>query len=345
MKNKRFIIATLLVVVATTVAIVSCKKEDQEASQSVSRPAKTFTVPQIDDMNAYLKDFRQRMEESQNDKEAEYLSLEEAAWHLACLANVDFCNVNVKYDDFLFDTIEMQVNTTNGVVLLSDLNMAYEQMRDAIQQYKKEFSRCNQNMYYVNVSIDASGVARIALMTSFMNDSKDVHVWYFADAYVAAVACDSLFSSDSLYNWDGLAASELERIINIFEHQENDTLPEGTLIICYVPTRDHTFDYTNTYDPYGNDYYYLNSSRVFAKKHTQSSLNYALSIFEMCYCLDSYLGLGCDYPNDHLYTDEHPVCWKVKCRNVHLTHMWYYSYHQLHVDFGQLITPNPNPYD
>lgn len=342
MKNKRFITAILLVVVAATVAFVSCKKENQEAMQGNPQPVKTFTVPQIDDMNAYLKDFRQRMEESQNDKEAEYLGLEEAAWHLACLANVDFCNINVKYDDFLFDTIEMQVNTTNGVVLLSDLNMAYEQMHDAIQQYKNGLSRCNQNMYYANVSIDASGVARIALMTSFMNDSKEPHTWFFADAFAAAYACDTLFFEDSTYNWNGLAARKLEHIVNTYDHYENDTLPEGTLIICYVPTRDHTFDYTNTYDPYVNDYYYINSSRVFAKKYNQAYPNYVLSVFEMCYCLDSYLGLGYDYIADNLYPHEHPVCWTVKPRYLNHNHMHYY-YHKLHVDYGQLIPTNPNP--
>lgn len=329
-----------MAIMTVAVAVVSCKKDNNNASHQDGTTSQAKNYRQIEDKLAYITDFKKKMVESKDD---ESFNLDDAAWHLACLANVDFCNINVKYDDFLFDTIALQVNVANGVMLLSDLSMAYEQMHDAIQQYKKGFSRCNQNMYYVNVSIDATGVARIALMTSFMNDSKDTHVWYFADAYAAALICDSLFFEDSTYYWNGLVASELERIINTYDHHENDTLPDGTIQICYVPTRDHTFDFTNTYDPYGTDYYYLNSSRVFAKKHSQSYLNYNLSVFEMCYCLDSYLGLGYDYIGDNLYPHEHPVCWVVDCKNEHFTHMWYYFYHQLHVDYGQLISvPNPN---
>lgn len=57
MKNNKIIFAALMVVVATAVAFVSCKKENQDAMLNTTQPVKTFTVPQIDDMNAYLKEF------------------------------------------------------------------------------------------------------------------------------------------------------------------------------------------------------------------------------------------------------------------------------------------------
>ena len=173
MKNSRFFLAILAMAVTAivSIAVVSCKKENQDASLNNPQPVKTFTAPQIDDMNAYLKDFKQRMQAS---KDGETLTLEEAAWHLSCLANVDFCRVNVEYDNFQFDTIDMQVNVTNGAMLMSDLCTAYEQMCTEIQQFKKGFNHFDQNLYFIKVSINAEGNAKIALMTSYTNSSKDL---------------------------------------------------------------------------------------------------------------------------------------------------------------------------
>jgi curli biogenesis system outer membrane secretion channel CsgG len=70
MKTKRFFITTLLVVAAASVAVVSCKKETLNTlSNNTSQSVKTFTVPQVDDMNAYLKDFKQKMQTATRDEE------------------------------------------------------------------------------------------------------------------------------------------------------------------------------------------------------------------------------------------------------------------------------------
>lgn len=61
MKKSNFIMATLLVAVAASVAFVSCKKESQDTLLNNNQPVKAFTVPQVDDMNAYLKEFKQKM--------------------------------------------------------------------------------------------------------------------------------------------------------------------------------------------------------------------------------------------------------------------------------------------
>ena len=351
MKKRRFIIATLIVVVATVVAFVSCKKENQDASLNNPQPVKTFTAPQIDDMNAYLKDFRQRMQTS---KDGETLTLEEAAWHLSCLANVDFCRVNVEYDNFQFDTINMQVHVTNGAMLMSDLCTAYEQMCTQIQQFKKGFNHLDQNLYFIKVCVGTEGNAKIALMTSYTISTKDLynHQWYFPDVFQAIDACYEYYSDDSTYVWNGLGATDLQRVLNIYDHHENSGSGEQ-YSVCYIPTRDHTFDYSNTYDPYGSENSYINESRVFAKRYYNSpNPYYDFSVWEMCYLLDSYLGLGYDYIDDHLYVQEFPVNWTVTPKTFKDNHQntpfynYTYIYHQLHVEYGRaLVADQPTPSD
>ena len=89
MKRKAtFSIAALLVAAFVSVTVVSCKKESLASLQKQDNPTKEFFNPQeIEDMNAYLKDFKQKMIESKAD---ESLGIDEAAWHLSSLFNYDF---------------------------------------------------------------------------------------------------------------------------------------------------------------------------------------------------------------------------------------------------------------
>ena len=337
-KTKLVISIIILAIMATTVAVVSCKKDNENTSTqkgyTIQQPA---DIRQMEDPRTYMLDFKKKLTES---KDNEAFNIDDAAWHLACLASLDFCNVNVECDDFQFDTIEMQVNVTDGIILLGDLRTAYEQMCTEIRQFKNGFSHCDQNLYYINVSIGAEGNARIALMTSFTVTTKDLddHQWYFSDYAVAYLTCWDYFSSDSTYLWNGLAASELQRVLNLFEHYDSPTIgPGGSLVQCYFPTRNHDFNY-NYHDSYGSPFYL--DSRTFAKGSSDLYPSFVLSLDEMCYCLDSYLGLGYDFIGDNLYYNEHPVNWTISY-NHKLNTSWYIHFHILHVESGQLITNNP----
>lgn len=246
------------------------------------------------------------------------------------------------YDNVQFDTVEMQVNVTDGVVLLSDLNTAYEQMCTEIQQFKEGFTHNNQNLYFITVSINNYGNAKIALMTSFNSNLKYIwdHTWYFENEWAAILAFEDYYSDDSIYQWNTTAARELERILNIIEHHENDS-SNNQIHIYYTPTQSHTFDYTdyiNNTDPYPSGFY--NDSRVFVKRTLSSILDYNLSFDEMVYCFDSYLGLGYDFINSSLYPNEHPVCWIVSVNYKQLNY-WHFHYHKLKVNYGCLVADNP----
>ena len=86
MKKKNILcVATLIVVAIVSITVVSCKKESLASLQKQDNPTKEFFNPQeIEDMNAYLKDFKQKMIESKAD---ESLGIDEAAWHLSSLFN------------------------------------------------------------------------------------------------------------------------------------------------------------------------------------------------------------------------------------------------------------------
>jgi hypothetical protein len=341
MKKTKLIVAIIIMaIMATTVAVVSCKKDNGNTSTqkgyTIQQPA---DIRQMEDPRTYMLDFKKKLTES---KDNEAFNIDDAAWHLACLANLDFCNVNVECDDFQFDTIEMQVNITDGIILLGDLRTAYEQMCTEIRQFKNGFSHCDQNLYYINVSIGAEGNARIALMTSFNSNSKYLwnHTWYFDSEGDALLAFYEYFSDDSTFQWNTTAANELERALNLVEHHVCSIPgPNGTTVWYYFPTRNHTFDYSNTAsDPYNSGFF--NESRVFAIRNNANTLNYILSIDEVTYCFDSYLGLGYDYISS--YQNECPICWTVTpVEKQNTAPPSWTHYHKLRLEYALPITPNP----
>ena len=334
--KRSFFYAICVMVLAAIVAVVSCKKDDPKAMLGQdAQPVKTFSVPEVEDMNAYLKEFKQRMQSSSRGDD-ETLSLDEAAWHLACLANVEFCRVNVEYDNIQFDTVVMQVNITDGTVAMCDLNTAYNQMCDKIQQFKSGFNLYNQNLYFINMFISGNGNSKLALTTSSVSSSRylDDHLWYLEDLFNDTV-CSYYFNSYSHYTWNGCGESELQRILNLFEHHDLNSITS-----CYIPTRCNTFCYPNWPDPYGSNF--EGNSRVFAGDVSiGATIN--LSQEEMCYCLDSYLGLGYDYIADNpMYQYESPVNWIVDDTIIcfplhkHPTHM-----HLLTVQYGKPLIAKP----
>lgn len=79
---------------------------------------------------------------------------------------------------------------------------------------------------------------------------------------------------------------------------------------------------------------------VETKRTNNNHWSYNLDFVDMCYCLDSYLGLGYGYINNAINPHERPVSWTVKAASTASNNSYWY-YHRLHVDYGNLIPVNP----
>ncbi len=322
MKKINSIIAIFaLAIVATAVAFVSCKKETEKAlSQKDCTIQQAADVRQIEDINLYLKDFKKKMKESKGD---EAYTLEDAAWHLACLANVDLCNANVEFNNVRFDTIEIQVKVNDGVVEMRELRLAYEQMLTEIQSVEETLGLDNQNLRFVDVFVSENGIARIVLMNTSNILSRNLYdnYWYFPDTFGYLDSICYVQFTNYQYQWNTTAKRELERVINVFEGRET---PYAT---SYNPTRIISFDFPQWIDPYGSPFDL--DSRLCAG-------TFYLSQEDMCYCLDSYLGLGIEYlANNYYVENEYPIYWTIKPIDTVLPNDNLHSYyHRLNVRFG-----------
>ena len=332
MKKSRFFLAILAMVVTAivSIAVVSCKKESPDAMLNNTQPAKTFTVPQVDDMNAYLKDFKQRMQTS---KDGETLTLEEAAWYLSSLANYDFANVNVQFTDLRYDTLYYQMNVTNGQVSSFDLNTVYASMASDIDALYHSLDLQDKHFRFIGASISEDGLVTIDLIISyFVLD----HTWYFEDDFNAALACYEWFDSNAQYSWNTSAISQLENAINFFEGKYYISPGETpTQRDYYIHTMTLQFTHEDNIDTLGSPFY--GNSRVYVTRSNGWTTPY-LDFYDMCYCLDSYLALPFEYLREHptIPLDRRPIHWNIIPEESYYDMTYYFS-HKVMVKLGILV--------
>lgn len=310
---------TLLVVATLFVAVVSCKKETPEATLNNNEEKVAFSPENITDMNAYLKGFKRQMQES---KDGETMSLEAAAWHLSSLANYDFANANVSYTDIRFDTVYGHVNVVDGKVSLSDMNIAYASISSDIASLEQNLGLDNQHFRFIGTDIMDDGTVVMAITSTYTILD---HLWYFDNLFYTDTVCYYYFSDDSTYVWNSNAVSELIRVLSIYESHPTMTSSR----IYYTISRSHTFYFTENIDQYGSPNF-VDSRLLGGYSIVPSDV--------MCYCLDSYLGLGSDYlaaNPDPNYPDEAIVSWQIICESdVFPPYNPMVPYHNLIVNYG-----------
>lgn len=101
-------------------------------------------------MNAYLKDFKQKMQTKGTD---ETMDLEEAAWHLSGVINYDFGDVVEDYSRFHYDTLYYNIDITDRKVCVSDLSTLYTKASSDIVSYLQNLNLDNKHIRFIGVEI------------------------------------------------------------------------------------------------------------------------------------------------------------------------------------------------
>ncbi|MBQ5957780.1 MAG: hypothetical protein IJK78_14880 [Bacteroidales bacterium] len=333
MKKSFIVFATIAIAIFAATA-VSCKKDKQEEptnNERVGLNTNTFTPPQVEDMNAYLKDFKEKMQTS---KEDETMGLAEAAWHLSGVANYDFCNANVEYTDIRFDTLFSHVEVSGGKVTLLDMGKTYKEIWGKVDSFYHGLDLEGKHFRFIDVIIAKDGTVVIPIVTTFNKSSKwvDDTLWYFQfvndPVYLLELELD--FFGDTTYYSNSTAIVTLNRLLNLL--QGRPTTASGAARYYYTVTRSKTFLYTQYIDPKGSLFH--NESRLFTNDGVQEC---PLDREIMLYLLDSYLGLGLGGRNP----GEETVTWNVVF-NSERTQEFYH--HSLDVQYGFIIQ-GTNPID
>ena len=275
MKMKKNIALTIVFLAALAAAfIVSCKKDDNKTvdePQARSVALRQFELPT--DIDGYLTVLKQRLVEGDNGAP---MGVDEAAWHLAALANYDFGYFNAEHNNLLKATLYGSVKITNGQILFPDLAEAYASIHETIESYYQKLDLDNKKVHFVDVIVSEEGVVTLPITVTYSDRHYD---WHLADT----TYCNAYFVEESYPSFgDGMFL--LDSVLNLIE--SFDTIP--SLTQDYAVPCDYQFpDPTDYIDPDGSPNF-INSRIYCTKGSTQASIPND----DMCYYLQSYHALG-----------------------------------------------------
>ena len=331
MKNTKSSIAILVmaIVVFVSITVVSCKKESPDSKNEPK--VQSFYPGKIENMNEYLMEFKHKIG-STTKSDNENMNIEEATWHLSSLANFDFSNANVTYNNILIDTLYSHINIVRGGVSMDNLGLTYSAISNAIDSYYHSLNLENKHFRYINATISEEGEVTVSMIITY-NDDDQYHLWYPSDT----VYCDEYFSPETTsYPAQGFGRTELERVLNIIDSRPTEP-DQGR--VYYVPSRKVGFLFTDYIDPYGAPNFM--DSRLFC---TQGYFSVDIGQY-MCYYLCSYHELGRSVLSD-MYTNEDIISWSIQWKiysNAKPSPLYpQIGYHYLEVQLGyNAYTPNP----
>lgn len=153
MKTSRILMGALALVMVA-VAIIACTKEKEMSSETVEN---IEMVSREDDMNAYLKQFKERMQSASRGDET--LSMEDARWHLEAVLNYTYGDAGLPFSDIQCDTFYYKLPAQNEEITFAQLNQAFIEFSESVEES------------YADCSLPGKSV--LAIQTRFESESKD----------------------------------------------------------------------------------------------------------------------------------------------------------------------------
>lgn len=120
MKKHRILMGALALAVVAAIIIACTKEKEKEVAQNSSEME---AVSKKDDMSAYLKQFKEKMQMAS--KSNETLSMEDARWHLEALLNYTYGDAGHQTSDIQCDTFYYTLNTKENEMTLNQLSEVF----------------------------------------------------------------------------------------------------------------------------------------------------------------------------------------------------------------------------
>lgn len=283
MKYKHTTLLAAIVLMGLTI-FASCKKDNEtKAPEANNIQSASITHPeQIDDMNAYLEQFKQQlMGDSKGD---EMMTVEDANWFLTNLSNYDFGNVVEQFDDIMFNDIYTDVNISNGLVSLADLNDAYKQIFNEIRSYYRNLDLQDKDFRFIKCEIQEDGTVKTHVTVTYGDGAKAFGGFYFDSESI----CSSYLDSNLTYTGNTVAVAELNRLLNQLVHTPETS--EGKIYYTIHSSKYfEPLDLIDTVTPSPND----SLSRLYFR--LGGYYNEVIPYEDMVYNFDSYAGIIDEY--------------------------------------------------
>lgn len=154
MKKTRIVMGAMALTIAAAMIIACTKEKENRVAQD---NGELTTVSKEDDMSAYLKQFKEKMQSAS--KGDETLSIEDARWHLEAVLNYTYGDAEWPFSEIQCDTFYYKLPTKEGCVRLAQLNEAFNAFSNNVEDVYEECMLPEKRI--------------LAIQTKFTTESKD----------------------------------------------------------------------------------------------------------------------------------------------------------------------------
>lgn len=182
MKKFRILMGAFVLAMVAIVIIACTKEKETMVAQSSDE---MVTISKEDDMSAYLKQFKEKMQSASKGDES--LSLEDARWHLEALLNYTYGDAGHLTSDIQCDTFYYELSVDESKVSLVRLNEVFEALSKDVE------------IAYADCNLPEKSV--LAIQTKFENESKDGSVVVRSVLSVRGYTPSALMWFDSTDYW------------------------------------------------------------------------------------------------------------------------------------------------
>lgn len=127
MKKTRIIVGVLALAVVSAIVIACTKEKETNVEKSSNQMT---TVSKEDDMSAYLKQFKEKMQSAE--KGDEVLSLEDARWHLEAVLNYTYGDAGYQTSEIQRDTFYCKIPCQGEEIAFVQLNEVFSLFSNSI---------------------------------------------------------------------------------------------------------------------------------------------------------------------------------------------------------------------
>jgi len=243
MKRKHlFTYFGLAIVIATSLVIYSCKKEQSDVNKSKNLTEQSFKDAQLEKRIIAFRDKVDLIRKNPTLKSgSDPMDVDSAVWYIEATSNLTYGDASFETEKFIVDSAFIEVPVTNGQILWADVQAAYDQVVDSLSVHNANITANQKQLMVADVSLKESNdnSATLELTSGFGTDETsglgigNVYPWYWG---WELGRCDG---SGSGVGYD--AANKIAQLANY-----NISVPIGNSYYTDVEYRSSTgCEYTN----------------------------------------------------------------------------------------------------
>ena len=199
--KKVFIFVAILLATATTITIVSCKKDNENEKNNTENPLMNY---ELSEMDKAMLAFGEKLKTASKDDAT--MPLVEGLNTLTNYQNFSMCDASHYSTEMIADTLKVSLDVSNGEVSLSDLNDLYESTKQEILEKYAALTGNQKAIFCIKSCINNTAKDDINSFSGTIN--VDV-ITQMEESFALPGSSTSFDSTDYWYDFEGLGKCDI----------------------------------------------------------------------------------------------------------------------------------------